>query len=67
MKHPERAALSAHTAAATSAGVNRRQFLGYAGAGLLAAALPGCGDAMSATPYRNTIAAARQSIQAALG
>ncbi|MGU7775458.1 serine hydrolase domain-containing protein, partial [Burkholderia sp. MR1-5-21] len=41
-------------------------FLGYAGAGLLAAALPGCGDAVSATPYGNTIAAARQSIQAVL-
>lgn len=53
-------------AAPSSAG--RRQFLEYAGAGLLSAMLPGCGgaDAIQAPTYGATIAAGRQSIQAAL-
>ncbi|WP_321806447.1 serine hydrolase domain-containing protein [Burkholderia sp. BCC1993] len=55
-----------HDAAPSSAG--RRQFLEYAGAGLLSAMLPGCGgaDTIQRSTYDATIAAGRQTIQAAL-
>lgn len=43
----------------------RRRFLGYTGAGMLAAALPGCDstDGQSAPPYSQTIAYGQQAIQ----
>jgi len=44
---------------------DRRQFLGYTGAGLLAAVLPGCNDS-AASSYGQTVAFGRQQIQAAL-
>lgn len=51
--------------ALSSAG--RRQFLGYTGAGMLAAVLPGCGnDSIHATPYQQTIALGQQMIQQAV-
>lgn len=40
----------------------RRQFLGYAGAGMLAAVLPGCGSGVSAAPYARTVASASKTI-----
>ncbi|AFQ50582.1 serine hydrolase domain-containing protein [Burkholderia cepacia] len=48
--------------------VGRRQFLEYAGAGLLSAVLPGCGgaDTIQQSTYGATIAAGQQTIQAAL-
>ncbi|QVN23599.1 serine hydrolase domain-containing protein [Burkholderia pyrrocinia] len=54
---------------AVPASAGRRQFLGYAGAGLLSAVLPGCGgaDSIQQQPtYGATIAAGRHTIQAAL-
>ena len=47
--------------------VDRRHFLGYAGAGMLAAVLPACcnGDIQS-TPYQQTITLGRQMIQQAV-
>ncbi len=48
------------------ASVPRRRFLGYGGAGMLAAALGGCGDGLSASPYSRTIALGSQLIQAQL-
>jgi CubicO group peptidase (beta-lactamase class C family) len=45
----------------------RRQFLGYTGAGVLAAMLPGCGsDEVQSTPYQQTIALGQQMIQQAV-
>lgn len=45
----------------------RRQFLGYTGAGVLAAVLPGCGnDELHSTPYQQTIALGQQVIQQAV-
>ena len=45
----------------------RRQFLGYTGAGMLAAVLPGCGhDDTHSTPYPQTIALGQQMIQQAV-
>lgn len=45
----------------------RRQFLGYTGAGMLAAVLPGCGhDDTHSTPYPQTIALGQQLIQQAV-
>lgn len=47
--------------------VRRRQFLGYSGAGVLAAMLPGCGnDDIHSTPYQQTIALGQQMIQQAV-
>lgn len=54
---------------AVPASTGRRQFLEYAGAGLLSAVLPGCGgsDSIQKQPtYGATIAVGRQTIQAAL-
>ncbi|HKT99972.1 MAG TPA: serine hydrolase domain-containing protein [Paraburkholderia sp.] len=51
---------------AEPASASRRQFLGYAGAGVLATVLPGCSASVSATPYGNTIAAAQTMIQSDL-
>ncbi|WP_304589915.1 serine hydrolase domain-containing protein [Burkholderia anthina] len=45
---------------------SRRQFLGYAGAGMLAAWLPGCGGNATSAAYGETIAWARQQCQALL-
>ncbi|REE21411.1 TAT (twin-arginine translocation) pathway-exported protein [Paraburkholderia sp. BL27I4N3] len=47
--------------------VGRRQFLGYTGAGMLAAVLPGCGNGdIQSTPYQQTIALGQQMIQQAV-
>lgn len=53
---------------AAPASAGRRQFLAYAGAGLLSAMLPGCGgaDTIQRSTYGATIAAGQQAIQAAL-
>lgn len=51
------------------ASAGRRQFLGYAGAGLLSTVLPGCGGGdgiQQPSAYGATIAAGRQAIQAEL-
>ncbi|MDS0862311.1 beta-lactamase family protein [Burkholderia pseudomultivorans] len=50
------------------ASAGRRQFLGYAGASLLSAALPGCGgsDSIQPSTYGAAIATGRQVIQAAI-
>jgi CubicO group peptidase (beta-lactamase class C family) len=66
MKRPEHTAPPVHADGVAPNGIDRRQFLGYAGAGMLAAALPGCGTIMDEAPYGHTIAAARQSIRAVL-
>ncbi|REG49182.1 CubicO group peptidase (beta-lactamase class C family) [Paraburkholderia sp. BL6669N2] len=47
--------------------VGRRQFLGYTGAGMLAAVLPGCGNGdIQSTAYQQTIALGQQMIQQAV-
>lgn len=45
----------------------RREFLGFAGAGMLAMLLPGCGsDSVNPTPYQQTIAQGQQAIEQAI-
>jgi CubicO group peptidase (beta-lactamase class C family) len=45
----------------------RREFLGFAGAGMLATLLPGCGsDSGNSSPYEQTIAQGQQAIEEAI-
>lgn len=52
---------SARSAGQCPENASRRQFLGYAGAGMLAALLPGCGGG-TVMPYRQTVAWGKQQI-----